>query len=109
MNRRNFLKRGAMAALGTAIAVAAPSLLKPEIERSDAYAAAPLGIPAYVTNDHCFYYQGARFVVDVDCPEDTIYFMDMSRVRWEPDGMDGSRGFATDRRNWKYFGTVKNV
>lgn len=75
MNRRGFLKRGAMAVLGAAAVVALPSIAKPEIPTFNSYAAKPLGIPTYIESDTCMYFGSRRFVVDVDCPDDRIYFL----------------------------------
>jgi hypothetical protein len=70
MNRRSFLKLGAAAAVGVA-AVRAGILPTKAAEAFNSYAQPP----------HGMMWQGIPMRVDIDCPEDRIYFVATSRVQ----------------------------
>lgn len=57
MNRRGFLKRGAMAVLGAAAVVAMPSLAKSEPSPAfNSYASEPLATPLFYDSEGCPYF-----------------------------------------------------
>lgn len=85
MNRRGFLKFAGMGALGAAAAVALPSIVSASVPTPYPAELMPVGTPYHV--DDCMYFGGRRLIVDVDCPEDRIYFFDSRGINRTPDGV----------------------
>ncbi len=75
MNRRSFLKFAGLA--GAALATVGINPLP---------TAAPLPAPLEPIPDAINYWYGATFITDVDCPDDRVYFINLSAVHAAPDG-----------------------
>ena len=77
MKRRKFLQLLGLSAATVAVAPALPK--SPPVTRPTTLPPLDLVFPRVT-------HQGMRFILDPDCPPDTVYFMNMKNLMWGNDG-----------------------